>query len=244
MAAADSISSSPARVLAKAWRDGGAVPLTSDCFGRLVYLRSDSDLANVSLVDKRRSVCFVADGASWVQCLKEKLGAGEILQRNGVERAWFESELAKGTQFRLVLLDREDTVWPADWDGVQRAVETYHPRAAEIMRVHWPVLRSLTWAQLEQQQQLFTPGEDFATLDARDGPMTEEVYVNGDAADDTPARARRFLASSLSLNRLFSGTGYTVDERAASGRGTAEFFAANRRLSSVPPEQIVDISCE
>jgi hypothetical protein len=237
--------SSPAGELAAAWRCGAAAPPSSaaDCFGRLVYLRSGTDLATVSLVDERRKCCFVADGASWVQCLKEKLGAGEILMRNGVEPAWFEAELAKGTRFRLVLLDSDDTIWAADWDGVQRAVETYHPRAAEKMRTHWPALRSLSWAQLEEQQQMATPGESFATLEARDGPMTEDVYVGGVASDDTPARARRFLVSTLSLNRLFAGTGYTVDEREAGARGTAEFFAANRRLSNVPPEQVVEIEC-
>ena len=240
---------SPALALATAWREQGVAPAhASECFGRLVYLRPGTDLEKVHLVDERRKVCFVADGVSWVKCHNERLGAFEILQRNGVEPAWIEAELAKGTTFRLILLDKDDSIFPADWDGVERAVETYHPQAAVKMRPHWPALRRLSWTELEQQQLAATPGEDFAALEVREGPMSEALYVNGEcvggvATDDTPARARRFLASTLSLNRLFAGTGYTVDERATSGRGTAEYFAANRRLSSVPPAQVVEISC-
>ena len=247
-------STSSALTLANAWQYGGVPPEhAANCFGRLIYQRRGDDLATMHLVDQRRRVCFVADGASWVQCLKDKLGAREILQRNGVEPAWIEAELEKRTTFHLVLLDQDESIWPANWDGVQRAVETYHPRAAERMRPHWTALRHASWKELEQQQMMKTPGEDFAALEARHGPMTEELYLNGDRSegssdgagtDDTPARARRFLASTLSLNRLFTGTGYTVDERVALRRGTAEYFAPNRRLSSLPPTQVVEIDAD
>ena len=38
-------------------------------------------------------------------------------------------------------------------------------------------------------------------------PMTEERYLAAETAD-TAFNARRFLACGLSLNRLFTGTGY------------------------------------
>ena len=176
-----------------------------------------------------RRVAFVADGESWSSSIG--LSAREILLRNGVQAAWIADELQAGTCFKLVLFD-DDNVWPADWAGVERVIATHYPELAPKLDRHWAAIRRPgAWEELETQA-----GETFAQMDRRDGPMTTERFA---AAADTCANARRFLAATLSLNQLFTGTGFTHDERGAPGKGTAEYFAANRLLSSVPKNQVV-----
>mmetsp|Transcript_81196 Transcript_81196/g.140964 ORF Transcript_81196/g.140964 Transcript_81196/m.140964 type:complete len:81 (+) Transcript_81196:1-243(+) len=68
--------------------------------------------------------------------------------------------------------------------------------------------------------------------------MTEDDYLY---CSNTAANARRFLATALSLNRLFSGTGYTKDEFASNGLGSREYFAANFLLNTLPTTQIIPI---
>ena len=142
-------------------------------------------------------------------------------------------QIASGTRFKLVLFEDDGTVWPADWHGVFRAIEQYHPAVASKVCRHRGALQQLTWDELESQA-----GSTFAELDARDGLMNEDNYLK---AADTPINARRFLAVALSLNKLYAGTGFTADERDPSARGSAEFFAANRLLCSVPNAQVVDL---
>lgn len=101
------------------------------------------------------------------------------------------------------------------------------------MKPHWPTLGRSTWNDLEA-----IAGSSFDALEEREGPMNLDSYLN---ADDTAVNARRFLANSLSVNRLFSGTGFTVDERNSKRKGTAEYFAANRLLTSIPAKQLVDV---
>ena len=218
--------------LAEAWREGTRPSDAAEwqtTYGRLVYLRPDADEKTAHLVESTRCVAFVADGHSWAS-MNFGLSAREILLRNGVQGSWIDAEIALGTRFKLVLFEDDGTVWPADWPGVWRAVEQYHPAVASKISAHRAVLERLSWEELEAQAGV--------QLDACDGRMTEDTYSE---AADTPMNARRFLAVSLSLNRLFAGTGFTVDERDRSAHGTAEFFAANRLLSSVPPAQIVEL---
>ena len=224
---------SAAAALAEAWRDNARDLAKSDgVFGRIVYLRSGADLATATLVDPSRRVMFVADGVSWAG-RNFGLGAREILLRNGVQVEWIDEEIARGTRFKLVFFDEDGTIWKADWDGVQRAVETYHPRVAEKIRPHWSTLRNRSWAELEAQFSV-----SFDSIEKSEGPMSEEAYL---VAEDTAVAARRFLATALSLNRHFQGTGYTFDERGDGGGATAEFFAANRPLSQIPLSQVVDL---
>ena len=224
---------SAAAALAEAWRDNARdVAKSGGVFGRIVYLRSGADLATATLVDPSRRVMFVADGVSWAG-RNFGLGAREILLRNGVQVEWIDEEIAKGTRFKLVFFDDDGTIWKADWDGVQRAVETYHARVAEKIRPHWSTLRHASWAELEAQF-----GVSFDSIEKSEGPMSEETYL---VAEDTAVAARRFLTTTLSLNRHFQGTGYTFDERGDEGSATAEFFAANRALSDIPLSQVVDL---
>ena len=244
-----------AAALAQAWRGRGRgtrlVAASQRTYGRVVYLRQVGALLEQEgvaepaalpedqrLVDSSRKVAFVAGGEFWAASIG--LSAREILLRNGVQAAWLESELAAGTRFILVLFDdNERAVWPADWAGVRRAVQSYHPRAAQKMAPHWQALRASSWAELEAEA-----GTPFAELDEQEGPMTEERYALPDTAD-TAATARRFLADALNLNPLFAGTGFTVDGRSSGngsrGGGTPEYLAENRLLSSFPSEQIIDL---
>ena len=114
-------------------------------------------------------------------------------------------------------------------------ISTYYSGdIAEKMKQHWPLLRSSTWNELEK-----LAGTTFSALEEKEGQMTPDLYLQ---SEDTATNARRFLANSLSVNRLFSGTGFTVDERNSERKGTAEYFAANRLLSSIPSAQLVNIS--
>ena len=115
------------------------------------------------------------------------------------------------------------------------------------MRALLPWPQGLTWAELEEDA-----SAPFAELDEREGAMTEDRYASA-ATVDTAVNARRFLAATLSLNRLFAGTGYTQQERppepeAAAGDGggtpaaaTAEYFTENFLLSSIPPCQMIEL---
>ena len=132
-----------ASLVADAWRTNSTAPAGDGVYGRLVYLRSNSDEATAHLVTETRRVAFVADGASWVASIG--LSAKEILLRNGVEAAWIETELSQGTQFILVFFDDDGTVWPADWDGVRRAITTYHEEIASKLLRHWDTLLQLKW---------------------------------------------------------------------------------------------------
>ena len=134
--------------------------------------------------------------------------------------------------FVLALFDDDGAVWPATWDGLEKAIDVYYPgEIAMKMKPHWPTLSRSTWNDLE------AVAGSFDALEEREGPMNLRSYLN---ADDTAINARRFLANSLSVNRLFSGTGYTVDERNSQRKGTAEYFAANRLLTSIPAKQLVN----
>lgn len=135
--------------------------------------------------------------------------------------------------FVLALFDDDGAVWPATWDGLEKAIDVYYPgEIAMKMKPHWPTLSRSTWNDLE------AVAGSFDALEEREGPMNLHSYLN---ADDTAVNARRFLANSLSVNRLFSGTGYTVDERNSQRKGTAEYFAANRLLTSIPAKQLVNV---
>ena len=139
------------------------------------------------------------------------------------------------TGFVLALFDDDGAIWPATWDGLERVVETYYAGdLATKMKKHWPALRSNTWDQLESLGKT-----SFAAMEEKDGQMTPEFYLQ---CEDSVFNARRFLADSLSVTRLFSGTGFTVDERNSGHKGTAEYFAVNRLLSSIPAPQLVNIS--
>ena len=137
--------------------------------------------------------------------------------------------------FVLALFDDDGAIWPATWDGLERVIDTYYAGdIAKKMKKHWPTLRSHTWDQLETVEKT-----SFSAVEEKDGQMTPEGYLQ---CEDSAFNARRFLANSLSVNRLFSGTGFTVDERNCGHKGTAEYFAVNRLLSSIPPAQLVNIS--
>lgn len=143
--------------------------------------------------------------------------------------------LAVSQGFVLALWDDDGAIWPATWDGLERVVDTYYAGdIANKMKKHWPTLRSHTWDHLETLGKL-----SFSAIEEKEGQMTPEFYLQ---CEDSVFNARRFLANSLSVNRLFSGTGFTVDERNSGHKGTAEYFAVNRLLSSIPPPQLVNIS--
>eukprot|EP00438_Fugacium_kawagutii_P014640 Skav204509 [mRNA] locus=scaffold527:367080:369479:+ [translate_table: standard] len=166
---------------------------------------------------------------------EESTNFREILLRNGVQQSWIDCEAELGTRFLLALFDDDATVWPATWDGLEKVIDTYYAGdIANKMKQHWPKLRSSTWSDLESAS-----GTTFSALQQKDGTMTLELYLQ---SEDNVTNARRFLADSVSVNRLFSGTGFTVDERDPAQKGTAEFFTANRLLSSIPPRQLVNIS--
>eukprot|EP00961_Rhodomonas_salina_P055376 744287-Rhodomonas_salina.1 len=219
-----------AAALAHAWRSDVTCSSSTDgVYGRLACVRPDSDLATVTIASASRRVVFVADGSSWAG-RNFRRGARDILLRNGVEAAWIDGELSHGTRFKLVLFDDDGTVWPADWEGVQRAVAVYHPKVVAKIAKHWDAVRNTSWEELEGAS-----GQSFAELE----PMTEERYLE---AEDTPAAARWFLASTLSLNKLFLGTGYTSDGHSKDASDASpEFFAANRPLKAVHPSQIIDL---
>eukprot|EP00927_Polykrikos_kofoidii_P073875 TRINITY_DN69891_c0_g1_i1.p1 TRINITY_DN69891_c0_g1~~TRINITY_DN69891_c0_g1_i1.p1 ORF type:complete len:243 (+),score=37.33 TRINITY_DN69891_c0_g1_i1:69-797(+) len=227
----------PAAALADAWRQRaaatGSAGLGEGAYGRLVYLRPGVVEADVWIVAAERRLAFVACGTSWANVIGFR--AREILLRNGVQSSWIENEAALGTRFKLVVFDDDGKVWRADWEGVRRAVWTlYAGGVASKLESHWAAMHQVSWDELEAQA-----GASFSELDEREGRMMADKYLS---AEDTLVNARRFLAAELSMNRLFSGTGYTVDERAEDGRGTAEFLAANRPLTSIPACQIIDIS--
>ena len=100
-----------AAALAEAWRDKDqSIGEVDGVYGRIVYLRVGADLATARLVDPLRRVMFVADGASWAG-RNFRLGAREILLRNGVHAEWIDGEIAKGTRFKLVFFEEDGRIF-------------------------------------------------------------------------------------------------------------------------------------
>ena len=112
------------------------------------------------------------------------------------------------------------------------AVEEFHPAAASKIRRHWSSLQHQSYTKLEST-------DDHQALVST---MTEELYLSS-TTPDTPLSARRFLASTLSLNRLYTGTGQTLDMDSYRdcSRSTAEFFVPNFLLSSIPQHQRIEL---
>lgn len=212
--------------------------------GRVCRGQRADDFLGLAPLDGQRKVVFMlgADGLEMV--LRERRMPLKLLLNLGYDILFLYEEIQKGTVFELVVCSESDHagVVPATWDAVPHVVHAAFddPRLAELVETHLPVMRGLSFADLQQgyTHPSDPKGAPMSMNEARGKPvssedddsppwrMTERRLLR--LASPRPADVRAFLYHALNLNNLFSGDGYTYTQDGS--RGFKEYLAPNKQI--------------
>ena len=161
-----------------------------------------------------------------------------MLEACGYSTQDIERFVSEGMQFKLVVFSAGHTALLATWDNIAAIASEVYPDLAQDLYVQAKVLRSMPYSELQE-----LAGYDFAKVAAR-GPEDEQfmTYERYKRSKRTAAHTRAFYEHTLHMRRLFSGDGFTYDERG--NRGVQEYCSLNVPLRTLSGSELTDITVQ
>lgn len=201
--------------------------------GRIIRGRNPEDFRTLTDDPENRKVVMLFDEAGMHELI-ERDGRSMLLDVAGYEPSYLQGKLDVGFTFKIVAFEPAGAEL-ATWDGVLRTVAMAYPDIATMTGRHAHMLKSMTFAEIEQAAEYrFCEVEQAGADDPRF--MTYERYRR---SRGTLIETRAFLYFTLHLRELFAGDGYT--RNAAGERGAREYFTANRPVADLPNVAVIDL---
>jgi hypothetical protein len=155
----------------------------------------------------------------------------EILETIGYPKQYIEDLLSKNTKFKLLVTTKGEKILRGTWDNLLILVKQLwsSTRIPEYLERNLDELKKHSnkqgWKKIMEKKELgFSNKMTSEELDKRKGELWE---------------VRLFLNDVLNLNELFSGDGYTYNDRGE--KGLAEYFSINQPISNLGDYKLIDL---
>ncbi|MCX6744865.1 MAG: hypothetical protein NTX82_05055 [Candidatus Parcubacteria bacterium] len=208
-------------------------PVTGIC-GRIIRGQKPSDFASLTDDPERKIVMLVdPDG------LAKLLGKSgyDMLIEVGYQPDYLEHKVKEGNQFKLAVFPEGGAAQLATWDNIFAMVSQVYPDITFSSPIK-NGLKSKSFAQIEKLAGFkFLDAEKAGKNDSRF--MTYKRFLK---SDQTLADFRAFLYFTIHLRELYSGDGWTYDDKG--NRGVKEYIIPNLPIADLGPSELIDIDIQ
>lgn len=183
--------------------------------------------------DRELAMVMGEDGLQKITGLENR----DLLRAIGYKDPYIDRLVREGNVFKIATFEVPITNSPrfANWPGVAVEVSAVYPRTLDAWLRHIETLKKRSFAEWQQ-----TAGYSFATVDknGRNDPrfMTHDRFL---ASHQTALDLRAFLYFTVRLTDLFTGSGFTVNEKGE--RQLDEYIMPNLPLNQLEKLVLTDI---
>lgn len=225
----------------KRFKDGTAFPTDQapNLVGRILRGIKPVDFRTMTNEPEKRKVIQLMDG----QGLAELVGRStrDQLLHIGYDSDYIKSLVESGHIFKLVVFEQDGS--PAKrawWKEVLEVCGQAWPELSKDFTDALPHLRRWPFEFWEAQLKISTNGLTFKDIKKDvNHPFHMTAARLASMSVKTPLSIRTFLYLNAFLTELFSGDGFTWNER--NERGLPEYIAPNREISTIPSAIIIDL---
>lgn len=204
-------------------------PMVSGLVGRIIRGKNPEDFEKLS-DDPNRKIVFLTDSLG----LSKMFGKSgyDMLIAVGHHSDHIKKQVQAGKSYKIVVFPAVESE-EATWEGLSKVTIKSYPDLADDFCKFYPDLTNSKYDDFEK-----AAGYKFADVDDYSNPrfMSYDKYIN---SKRTVVEFRAFLYHVLHIRELFSGDGYTYDEKGK--RGLREFLILNKRISDIKNSVVGDI---
>jgi hypothetical protein len=208
--------------------------------GRVIRGKKPEDFLTLSDDPDRKLVMLM--GSDGLKKLLGKTGY-EILIDIGYESDYIVRKVNEGNQFKLFVTEEGTDALLATWNNVVEIVGDIYPDTKDIFKASLHDLKTYTFDYYESITK-----KDWSEIDkvGKIDPdfITYEAFKNsaGGSSSVNAVLIRMFLYFTVHLRELFSGDGYTYDDKG--NRGLLEYIAENKTISSFANKGLFDFKVD
>ena len=201
------------------------VSISDKLVGRVLRGSISDDFLKLSPDENRKLIMFM-DSTGLQQLLGKDTRT--ILQIIGYPEDYMKQLFTNKTQFKLVVATKGDNIVSGTWDNLLKLVKDVYgktSKVSEALEKNLGSLKKIKFDDIMKQK-----------VDAFSGKMTQQELEErkGDLWE-----IRMFLKDVLNLNKLYSGDGYTYNDKGE--RGVKEYFSKNMELTQLGDYSLMDL---
>ena len=202
------------------------VSISDNLVGRVLRGSKPDDFLKLSPDENRKLIMFM-DSTGLQQLLGKDTRT--ILEIIGYSEAYMKELFTKKTQFKLVVATKGDNIVSGTWDNLLKLVKDAYGETTKVSKALEKNLGSLKTIKfddiMKQKDSVFSGKMTQQELEEREGKLWE---------------IRMFLKDVLNLNDLYSGDGYTYNDKGE--RGVPEYFSKNMELTQLGKYSLMDLN--
>lgn len=207
-------------------------PSVQGLCGRIIRGKTTEDFEKLS-DDPNRLIVFLTDALG----LAKMFGKSDydMLITVGHHPDHIKKQLEAGKSYKFVVFP-ESEAQPATWDGLFKATGQVYPDIISDIQQHSAELIGTKYAAFEGQA-----GFKFASVD----DVSNANYMSHAAYLASPRKAvdlRRLFYHTLHIRELYSGDGYTYDEKGK--RGVKEYLMPNKKITDIHGAVVADMAVQ
>ena len=179
---------------------------------------------------------------SWVfgpQAIRRFLGMSsrDVCLELGFGQVWLDAKIAAGDEFVLAVFPSSSAdAKQATWEGVEYLLEAHYPEVWNKISARLPQIKAMS--SIEEMYEVAGYDMEIVNLVGRYDHMTgeshDERYVSLQRLvrrEGTVVEVRQFLMDEIGLKRLYTGSGYTLNDDGETG--PPEYLAQNKILVDI-----------
>ena len=205
------------------------VSISDNLVGRVLREKSGDDFINLSPDINRKLIMFMDSTG-----LKQLLGKDTrtILKIIGYPEYYIEQLFKDKTQFKLVVATRGDNIVSGTWDNLLKLVKNAYGKTSKVSEALEKNLESLKTTRYED---IMTQKDSSFS-----GKMTlQELEKRFEATEGKLWEIRMFLEDVLNLNKLYSGNGFTYNDKGE--KGVPEYFSINQPITELGNYKLINL---
>ena len=215
------------------------VSISDNLVGRVLRGSNDIDFLKLSPDENRKLIMFM-DSTGLQQLLGKDTRT--ILQIIGYPEDYMEQLFTNKTQFKLVVATKGDNIVSGTWDNLLKLVKDAYGETSKVSKALEKNLESLKTIKfddiMKQKDSVFSGKMTQQELEKR----VEKRVEKRDGNLCNLWEIRMFLNDVLNLNKLYSGDGYTYNDKGE--RGVPEYFSKNMELTQLGEYSLMDLKYE
>lgn len=212
--------------------------------GRIIRGTKSTDFLTLTDDPDRKLVMLM--GPDGLAKLLGRSGYDQLVQI-GYEPNYIVRKVNEGNQFKLVVFEEGGSIRLATWDNVIEAVSEVYPTIERDLYAQRHDLKACLFKDIDEKFKRLT-SQTMAEVDkeGKNNPnfMTYDRLL-GFVRGGKPlslVEIRAFLYFTVHLRELFSGDGYTYDDKGT--RGLMEYIVPNKRIDQLGKNAIININVQ